>query len=121
MKLATLNINWANKSKSKNHCLKIEKFLNAQDFHFLILTEAINLDLPNFPFKYLSEQIPENIRYENLNYPEYLKGEKAYRTIIYSKFPSVKKHHVIDGKTSLAQEFETEIGNIIIYTTIIGT
>lgn len=121
MKFATLNIDWAKKSKSKNHFLRIEKFLNAQNFHFLILTEAINLDLPNFPFKYFSEQIPKNRVYENLNYTEYLQGEKAYRTIIYSKFPSVKKHQVIDEKTSLAHEFETEIGKIVIYATIIGT
>jgi endonuclease/exonuclease/phosphatase family metal-dependent hydrolase len=121
MKIATLNIDWAKKYKSKNHFLKVEEFLNNQEFDFLILTEAIDLNLTNFPFKYLSEQIPENIVYENVNYTEYLKGEKAFRTIIYSKFPSVKKYEVIDPKTSLAHEFETETGNIIIYATIIGT
>ncbi len=120
MKIATLNIDWAKKYKSKNHYAKIEQFLNRQEFDFLILTEAIDLNLSNFPFKYLPEQIPENI-YENINYTEYLKGENAYRTIIYSKFPSTKKHQVIDGKTSLAHEFETEIGNLVIYATIIGT
>lgn len=121
MKIATLNIDWANKYKSKNHFLKVEKILNNQEFDFLILTEAINLNLKNYPFKYLSENIPENIVYENVNYTEYLKGEKAFRTIIYSKFPSVKKYEVIDAKTSLAYEFKTEMGNIIIYATIIGT
>ncbi len=61
MKIATLNIDWAKKYKSNNHFLKVEQFLNNQEFDFLILTEAINLNLTNFPFKYLSEQIPESI------------------------------------------------------------
>lgn len=117
MKIATLNIDWCKKIKSE----KIEAFLNQQDFDFLILTEAVNLNLSNFPFKYFSEQIPENIEYEGLNYSEYLNGEKAYRTIIYSKIPSTRKFSVIDDKTSLALEFETEFGNLVIYATIIGT
>ncbi len=121
MKIATLNIDWAKKYKSKNNFLKVEQFLNKQEFDFLILTEAVNLNLTNYPFKYLSEQIPENIVYEKVNYTEYLKGEKAFRSIIYSKFPSVKEHQVIDGKTSIAHEFETEMGDLVIYATIIGT
>lgn len=121
MKIATLNIDWAKKSKSKSHFLKIESFLNSIDFDFLILSEAIDLRLQKYPFKYFSEQIPENIVYENLNYSEYLNGEKAFRTIIFSKQKSVKTHKVCDAKTSLAVEFETDFGNIIIYATIIGT
>lgn len=117
MKIATLNIDWCKKIKSE----KVETFLNQQDFDFFILTEAINLNLSNFPFKYFSEQIPENIEYEGLNYSEYLNGEKAYRTIIYSKIPSTRKFSLIDDKTSLALEFETEFGNLVIYATIIGT
>jgi hypothetical protein len=117
MKIATLNIDWCKKIKSD----KVEAFLNQQDFDFLILTEAINLNLSNFPFKYFSEQIPENIEYEGLNYSEYLNGEKAYRTIIYSKIPSKRKFSIIDDKTSLALEFETEFGDLVIYATIIGT
>lgn len=117
MKIATLNIDWCKKIKSD----KVEAFLDQQDFDFLILTEAINLNLSNFPFKYFSEQIPENTEYEGLHYSNYLNGEKAYRTIIYSKIPSTRKFSVIDDKTSLALEFETEFGNSVIYATIIGT
>lgn len=117
MKIATLNIDWCKKVKTE----KVEAFLNQQNFDFLILTEAINLNLSQFPFKYCSEQIPENTEYEGLNYSEYLNGEKAFRTMIYSKVPSTKKFFVTDNKTSLALEFETEIGNLVIYATIIGT
>ncbi|KPH12593.1 endonuclease/exonuclease/phosphatase family protein [Chryseobacterium sp. ERMR1:04] len=117
MKFATLNIDWARKKDS----LKIEELIDQFDFDFLILTEAINLNLKNFKYKYFCEQIPENVIYENLNYTEYLKGEKAFRTILYSKYPCIKKHTVTDDKTNQALEFETEFGNFIIYCTIIGT
>ena len=117
MKIATLNIDWARKKNS----LRTAEFLNQFDFDFLILTETLDLDLKNFPYKYLCSQIPENIVYENLNYTEYLKGEKAFRTVLYSKIPYSKKHPVIDDKTNLALEFETELGKIVFYCTIIGT
>ena len=121
MKIANLNIDWGKKSKSKNHYKLIENFLIQQDFDFLVLTEAINLNLKNFNFKYCSEQIPENKIYEGLNYSEYLNDEKAFRTILYSKIPATNKVKVIDNKTSSAFEFETKFGKLIIYTTIIGT
>lgn len=117
MKIATLNIDWARKKNS----LKTEEFLNTFDFDFLILTEAVNLNLEKFKYKYLCSPIPENIEYEKLNYTEYLQGQKAFRTILYSKIPYSKKYSVADEKTNLAIEFETEYGNIIFYCTIIGT
>ncbi|MCS3871273.1 endonuclease/exonuclease/phosphatase family metal-dependent hydrolase [Chryseobacterium ginsenosidimutans] len=117
MKIATLNIDWTRKKGA----LKTVEFLNQLDFDFLILTEAINLNLKNFKYKYFCSQIPENIVYENLNYTDYLKGKKAFRSILYSKIPCSKKHSVTDDKTNLALEFETELGNIIFYCTIIGT
>jgi endonuclease/exonuclease/phosphatase family metal-dependent hydrolase len=121
MKFATLNIDWAEKYKSAIHYKKIEQFIDQQDFDFLVLTEAIDLNLSSFKYKYFSDQIPENTIYERLNYTDYLKGEAAFRTIIYSKIPCVNRFNVNDGKTSLALEFETYLGNIIIYATIIGT
>ena len=121
MNFATLNIDWAEKYKSANHYKKIEQFIDQLDFDFLVLTEAIDLNLSSFKYKYFSVQIPANTIYEGLNYTDYLKKEAAFRTIIYSKIPCVKRLNVNDGKTSLALEFETYLGNIIIYATIIGT
>lgn len=121
LKIATLNIDWARKYESESHFIKIENLLIKQDFDFLILTESIDLNLNNFEFKYFSEKIPENIAYEKLNYSEYLKGETAYRTAIYSKTKFIKKYPVLDNKTILALEFETDYGNIVLYATIIGT
>lgn len=116
MKIATYNIDWAKKGK-----FKIEEYLNQFDFDFLILTEAIDLNLKNFNYKYFSEEIPTHILYETQNYSKILNHEKGYRTIIYSKIPLSKKHQVIDDKTNIALEFETKMGAIIIYATIIGT
>jgi endonuclease/exonuclease/phosphatase family metal-dependent hydrolase len=121
MKFATLNIDWAEKYKSAKHYKKVEQLLDEQEFDFLVLTEAIDLNLSSFNYKYFSDQIPANTIYERLNYTDYLKGETAYRTIIYSKIPCVKRFNVNDDKTSLALEFETYLGNIVIYATIIGT
>ena len=59
--------------------------------------------------------------FKPITYKLYRFSEKAFRTIIYSKFPSRKKYQVSDNKTSLALEFETEFGDIVIYATIIGT
>jgi len=119
MKIATLNIDWARKTGAKN----IELFIAEKDFDILVLTEAIDLELNCFKFKYLSDQIPENVEYEGLNYTTYLGGKKAYRTIIYSKYPKINNtdFQLKDNRTSLAVEFSTELGNFVFYATIIGT
>ncbi len=117
MKIATLNIDWSRKNKTQ----KIEDFLQQQDFDFLILTEAVYLNLPNYKYTYTTEQIPSNQIYEGLNYTEYLKGKESFRVIVYSKIPIINKFEISDNKTSLALEFETDFGKIIIYSTIIGT
>lgn len=82
MKIATLNIDWCKKIKIE----KVEEFLNKQDFDFLILTEAIDLKLKNFEFKYFSEQIPENIEYEGLNYSKYLERLSILKSMLKENF-----------------------------------
>ncbi|MFY7729673.1 MAG: hypothetical protein ACOVRN_09170 [Flavobacterium sp.] len=117
MIIATLNIDWAR--KLKRH--ETEQFFNDFSFDILIVTEGINLNLLNYLYKYLCEPIPENTVFEGLNYTEYLQGETAYRTIVYSKYPCIKQFDVADTKTSLALEFETDWGSCIIYASIVGT
>lgn len=121
MKIATLNIDWARKAKSKNHYIKIQNFLSAQNFDFLVLTEAIDLVLPNYTFKYFSEMVPENVVYEKLNYTDYLDGEKAYRTAIYSNYSCVKQYQLEDSRTAVASEFQISDQSFILYASIIGT
>lgn len=117
MKIATLNIDWAKTLKPT----ATEAFINQFDFDILVITEGIDLNLPNFPYKYLCEPIPENTVYEGQDYLTLTAGETAYRTIIYSKFPCIKLHEVNDPRSSLAVELETPVGRIIIYGAIVGT
>ena len=63
MTFATLNIDWAEKYKSAKHYKKVEQLLDEQEFDFLVLTEAINLNLSSFNYKYFSDQIPANTIY----------------------------------------------------------
>jgi len=116
MKIATYNIDWLKSDRNK-----IENILNETDFDFLILTEAININLKNYPFKYLTEELPQNSEYETQNYAEILKGKNGHRTIIYSKFSASKDYTVQDNKTCIAREFDTKFGKLVIYGTIIGT
>jgi len=121
MKIATLNIDWAKKYKSKSHILQIEYALVELNADILIITESVHLNLPIYNFVYKTTEIPNKDVYEELNYSKYLNGNAAYRVSIYSKYPASKSFRVTDKHTSLAKEFETEFGTIVIYSTIIGT
>lgn len=121
MTIATLNIDWAKKQRSKTHIHKIEHLLNILDFDILVVTEAVDLNLATYPFVYKSKSLPEGQEYENINYSIYLKGTPANRVTIYSKFQSSKTYRVTDDFTSVCREFETNVGVITIYGTIIGT
>lgn len=121
MTIATLNIDWAKTYQNKTHIHKIEAFLNKLDLDIIILTESVDLDLPAFKYIYKTKQIPSGSKYEELDYSEYLNGNPAYRATIYSKFESSRSHMVTDDFTSLCKEFDTSVGTIAIYATIVGT
>lgn len=55
MKIATWNIDWGRKYRSKTHYQKVEALLIEWDFDVLILTEAIRLNLPNYGYQYFSK------------------------------------------------------------------
>ena len=121
MKLSTFNIDWGNKQKSKSYIHKIEQALNALDSDLLIITESVDLDLPAYNFVYKTKALPEDQEYEGLNYSDYLNGSSGYRVSIYSKYQSSRSFKVIDEYTSICNQFETSIGTLTIYATIIGT
>ena len=121
MTLAILNIDWAKKYKSKNHILKIEASLNKLNPDILIITESVDLNLPAYNFIYQTKPLPKDQEYEGLNYSDYLNGESANRVTIYSKYQSTNSFDVTDPYTSICKQFDTNIGAITIYATIIGT
>jgi endonuclease/exonuclease/phosphatase family metal-dependent hydrolase len=122
LKIATLNIDWGKKQKSKSHIQKIETELLKLNSDILVITESVDsLHLPGYAFNYKTRPIPENTIYEGINYKEYLKGETAIRVAVFSKYESIRSFPVIDEYTSVCNEFNTEIGPITIYATIVGT
>ena len=122
MKIATLNIDWAHKQSSKTHILKIEKELIKLNADILIVTECVDsLELPGYNFVYKTKAIPANVKYEELNYNEYLKGETAIRVSVFSKYESIQSFMVSDEHTSICEELNTEKGTLTIYATIVGT
>ena len=121
MKIATLNIDWAQTYKTNNRINAIQDAISLLDADIIVLTEAIMLDLPNYRHFYKTTTISTSEEYEDLNYSKYLKGHSAHRVIIYSKYQSSQNHSVRDEATSICQTFDTTIGRITLYCTIIGT
>ena len=122
LKIATLNIDWGNKQKSKSHIQKIETELLKLNSDILVITESVDsLKLPSYSYSYKTRAIPQNVIYEGINYTEYLNGETAIRVAVFSKYESIRSFPVSDEYTSVCNEFITEIGPLTIYATIVGT
>jgi exonuclease III len=117
MKIATFNIDWVKKGKTK-----IETFLNQIDADILVLTESIReINLTDYDYIYTTKIIPKNGIFEGLDYSKILNKNTGLRVSVYSKYKSVETHRVLDNHTSVCETFETEIGHLTIYATIIGT
>ena len=121
MIIATLNIDWAGTYNGQSGISKVEQVLNTDDFDILVVTEAVELGLPVFPYVYKTRPLPIEGDYEGMDYGKYLKGKVPYRTIIYSKYPAVRSFDVTDDHTSVCRQFETDKGSYTIYATIVGT
>lgn len=120
MKIGTINIDWFLKNDTTKNLI-LEK-IKQQDFDFLIVTENSDaFNLSNNYFVYHSDALPLDSEYEHLDYGTYLKGKKAFRTSIFSKYPSIKKNVVQDAFTSVCHSFMVGGKEITIYGTIIGT
>ena len=122
MKISILNIDWASKYKSKTHINSIIEALSKTASDIIIVTESLqSLILPGYKHIYQTNFLPDNFIYEGLNYTDYLKGERAVRVAIYSKYKATASYEVSDEYTSICKAFETNKGPITIYATIIGT
>ncbi len=116
MKIATFNVDWFRKNR-----LKIEEVFEKQKFDFLILTECVNNYKPkNYKYFYATKPIPKDKNFENLDY-RFVDKDTYVRTAIYSNYKSLQQFNLVNNFTSICHKFETEIGEIVIYATIIGT
>ena len=120
MKIGTITLDWL-KGKKNLKDFYIAKILE-QDLDFLIVTETLDsFNLTKPYFKIHSAILPTDIKYEDLNYGTYNKGESSIRTAIFSKQELIEQLNVSDKNTSVAGLYNTQFGETIIYGTIIGT
>ena len=107
MKIATWNIERLKAIKQKE---TIESILSSVNADILVLTEAdTRITLTNYTYKVFSEE---------LNPAQYNPTER--RVAIYSKYEIIRQLKTFDAKTSLCVELKTNMGNLIVYGTIIG-
>ena len=118
MIIATLNVDWAKTQKSRS---LISQYSNLIDAEFLILTESVDLTFDNYQFIYRTSPLPLDKPYEGIEYSKFISGSTAHRVIIYSKYECNNTFTVSDDHTSICKQFDTEIGSLVIYATIIGT
>ena len=108
MKIATWNIERLKKYSLK---IEIETILNDINADILVLTETdTQINLINFPYQLETDALDNHELYKNTE----------RKVIIYSKFEIVNKFEIYDSKTSLCVEVKTDMGNLIVYGTIIG-
>ncbi|RZJ65573.1 MAG: endonuclease/exonuclease/phosphatase family protein [Flavobacterium sp.] len=108
MKIATWNLERPKSNSSR--ISKIVEILKSIDADIIILTETNRSIYIGEEYNYShSAELPEDF---------YLSGER--RTSILSKYRIVRSFQTRDDKTSLSIEFETPLGNLIVYATIVG-
>lgn len=82
------------------------------DADILVLTEADTRLHPCFPHCYHTRQLHEfNPRYY---------ADTENRVSVYSRYRCLKQHETFDACTSICVELETELGNLLVYGTIMG-
>lgn len=106
MRIANWNVE---RVKHKRELEKIKNICNELNADIFILTETderINLDYKNI------------FQTEKLSEENYKITEK--RVSIFTNYDFVKKYPTFDKFTSICVELETELGNLLVYGTIIG-
>ena len=110
MKIGTWNIERVKYYKNSN---EITYLLEKQNCDILVLTEYDEKIKPKgFEFKITTKCLSE------LNSEFYRANEK--RVKIFSKYKILNEYETYDNFTSCCAELETEMGNLIVYGTIVG-
>ena len=109
MKIATWNIE---RLKTKKNLIPVVENIRKIDADILILTEFNNIvELPFYEFKIETQKLPR----EPYDYKE-----TERRVAIFSKFPIIKTLKTYDEMSSCCAEIQTNLGNLIVYGTIVG-
>jgi len=110
MRIATWNIE---RLKHKQDSVLINSILAGLKADILVLTETDNRVAPsNYKFCIRTPKLTEILP------DQYLESEN--RITIYTNYEIIRQHETVDRYTSLCVELKTELGNLIVYGTIIG-
>lgn len=114
MKVATWNIE---RLKHKKNLNDIVRLCNEQHADILVLTETDEQVRPDFKYGF---HTPRLSAYPlDLSLPAYY-APTENRVSIYTNYQCVAQHETFDKHTALCVELSTELGNILVYGTIIG-
>lgn len=119
MRIATWNIE---RFKHKNELDMIRKACDDAKADILVLTETDKRIAPDLPFVHSTTslkgvEVPDR-RKSEIVYAVY--GDTENRVSIFTRYRCLKHHTTFDSHTAVAVELETELGNLIVYGTIMG-
>ena len=109
MRIATWNIERLKHIARKDDLYRI---IDKQRANILVLTETDSRIYPYY--KYIEATPPlSDIK------PDYYK-DKENRVTVFSDYPIIEQYETYDNYTALCVEIQTDIGNLIVYGTIMG-
>ena len=119
MRIATWNVE---RLKHKNKLDLIHKACDDAKADILVLTETDERVAPAYPFCYRTTSL------QGVEFPILYRGEKAFiryantenRVSIFTRYQCLKEHQTFNGYTALCVELATEVGNLLVYGTIMG-
>ncbi len=114
MRIATWNIE---RLKHKQDIDEILRLCNAQRTDILVLTETDEQVRPKFRYSFQTPRLADAPAGYALPAAY---GPTENRVSIFTDYPCVKQHETFDKYTALCIELETELGNLLVYGTIIG-
>ena len=123
MKIATWNIE---RLKHRNSLDKISFSIENAKADILVLTESDERVKPNYRYGFHTTKLsdaPPEYRMPGL-YKDYAVADvyaaTENRVSIYTNYPCVKQYETYDKYTALCVELQTNVGNLLVYGTIIG-
>ena len=119
MRIATWNVE---RLKHKNKLDLIHEACTAAEADILVLTETDERVAPAYPFCYRSTSL------RGMEAPILYRGEKVFvryadtenRVSIFTRYHCLKEHVTFNRYTALCVELATDIGNLLVYGTIMG-
>lgn len=109
VKIATWNVE---RLKHRKEIDEIVSCCNGSNADILVLTETDKRIQPNYKYCFHSSAVTNEfpVKY----------GDTENRVSIFTNFPCVRHHKTYDSHTAICVELQTDIGNLLVYGTIIG-